>query len=269
MNFVAILREVKVMKNIVFSILLSLVSAFAPLGVHAETPNHLDGVIDKYFKGKSLTKSDDITFDVAKRALDGTQVPFKFTANKKYKNISVVVEGNPHQLPGIGSLALTMHPKTVPFTFSTHIRMEQDSYVDVIAEDDEGKFFYNQVAIRSAGGCSAGVTYDPDAVLKEIGAMKVLHTDNRASVFIKHPQHNGYQANLSNYTGLFILQEWHLSHISVTDNEKEIWSAEFGGGSTSENPFFTFDSPKIKGDLKVMAIDSQGRKFFNKSPLKN
>ena len=78
------------MKNIVFSILLSLVSAFAPLGVHAETPNHLDGVIDKYFKGKSLTKSDDITFDVAKRALDGTQVPFKFTANKKYKNIFII-----------------------------------------------------------------------------------------------------------------------------------------------------------------------------------
>ncbi|MEY3088307.1 MAG: hypothetical protein RLZZ250_639, partial [Pseudomonadota bacterium] len=64
------------------------------------------------------------------------------------------VEGNPHQLPGIGSLALTMHPKVAPFTFETNIRIEQDSYIDVIAEDDEGKFFYNQVAIRSAGGCS-------------------------------------------------------------------------------------------------------------------
>ena len=122
-----------------------LVGSLFAFGAYAETPNLLDGVVDKYFKGKSLTKSDDITFDVAKRALDGTQVPFKFTANKKYKNISVVVEGNPHQLPGIGSLALTMHPKVAPFTFETHIRMEQDSYVDVIAEDENGKFFYNQV----------------------------------------------------------------------------------------------------------------------------
>ena len=86
----------------------------------------------------------------------------------------MVVEGNPHQLPGIGSLALTMHPKVAPFTFETHIRMEQDSYVDVIAEDENGKFFYNQVAIRSAGGCSAGVTYDADAILKEVGKMKIL-----------------------------------------------------------------------------------------------
>ena len=257
------------MKKIVFLISMCLITTLAAFNVFAETPNHLDGVVFKYFKGKTLTKTNDIVFDVAKRALDGTQVPFKFTTNKKYKNISIVVEGNPHQLPGIGSLALTMHPKVVPFTFQTNIRMEQDSYIDVIAEDDEGKFFYNQVAIRSQGGCSAGMTYDAAAVLKEVGMMKVLHTDNRVSVFIKHPQHNGFQANLSNYTGLYILPEWHLTYVSVTDNDKEIWSAEFGGGSTSENPFFSFDSPKIKGDLKVMAIDSQGRKFFNKPPLTN
>jgi predicted secreted protein len=252
------------MKKIVFLISMCLISTFAVFNAQAETPNHLDGVVNKYFKGKSLTKSDDITFDVAKRALDGTQVPFKFTANKKYKNISVVVEGNPHQLPGIGSLALTMHPKVAPFTFETNIRMEQDSYVDVIAEDHEGKFFYNQVAIRSAGGCSAGMIYDADAVSKEVGTMKILQTETRASVFIKHPQHNGFQANLSNPTGLFILPEWHLSYVSVTDNEKEIWSAEFGGGSTSENPYFVFDSPKIKGDLKVIAVDTQSKKYIGK-----
>jgi predicted secreted protein len=257
------------MKKFFTLLLLCFVTVFASFGAHAETPNLLDGVVDKYFKGKSLTKTDDITFDVAKRALDGTQVPFKFTANKKYKNISVVVEGNPHQLPGIGSLALTMHPKVSPFTFETHIRMEQDSYVDVIAEDENGKFFYNQVAIRSAGGCSAGVTYDADAVLKEVGTMKILNTDTRASIFIKHPQHNGYQANLSNYTGLFILPEWHLSSVSVTDDEKEIWSAEFGGGSTAENPFFIFDTQKIKGDLKVVAVDSQGKQYLSKKSLLN
>ena len=145
------------MKKLFFFILVCLFGAFVSFSAFAETPNLLEGVVDEYFRGKVLTKTDDIKFDVAKRGLDGTQVPFKFTANKKYKNISVVVEGNPHQLPGIGSLALTMHPKIAPFTFETHIRMEQDSYVDVIAEDENGKFFYNQVAIRSAGGCSAGV----------------------------------------------------------------------------------------------------------------
>ena len=62
-----------------------LLSIFINFSVYAETPNLLDGVVDKYFKGKVLTKSDDITFDVAKRALDGTQVPFKFTANKNIK----------------------------------------------------------------------------------------------------------------------------------------------------------------------------------------
>ena len=42
----------------------------------------------------------------------------------------------------------------------------------------------------------------------------------------------------------------------VKDQEKEIWSAEFGGGSTSENPVFVFDSPKIKGNLQVYAIQN-------------
>lgn len=237
---------------------------FWVFAVQAETPNLLPGVVNKYFKGQVLTKTDDITFDVAARALDGAQVPFKFTATKKYKNVSVVVEGNPHQLPGIGSLAITMHPKVAPFTFETRIRMEQDSYVDVIAEDDDGKFFYNQVAIRSQGGCSAGVTYDAGAVSKEIGTMKILYTDTRASVLIKHPQHNGYQANLSNYTGLYILPEWHLSAVVVKDQDQEIWSAEFGGGSISENPYFVFDAPKIRSHLEVMAIDTQGRQYLGK-----
>ena len=252
------------MKKVVFLISMFIISSFAAFNAQAETPNHLVGVIDKYFKGKSLTKTDDITFDVPKRGLDGTQVPFNFTVKKQYKKISVVVEGNPHQLPGIGSLALTMHPKTAPFTFKTHIRMEQDSYVDVIAEDENGKFFYNQVAIRSAGGCSAGIIYDADAVLKQVGTMKILQTETRASVFIKHPQHNGYQANLLNYRGLFILPEWHLSTVVVKDQEKEIWSAEFGGGSTSENPYFVFDTPKIQGHLEVLAVDTQGRQYLGK-----
>lgn len=257
------------MKKSYFLVILLLAISLIANIVKAETPNLLEGVVDKYFKGKTLMKSDDIIFDVAKRGLDGTQVPFKFTVNKKYKNISVVVEGNPHQLPGIGSLALTMHPKVAPFKFETNIRMEQDSFVDVIAEDENGKFFYNQVAIRSAGGCSAGVTYDADAVLKQVGTMKVLNTDTRASVFIKHPQHNGFQANLTNYTGLYILPEWHLTSVSVTDDEKEIWSADFGGGSTSENPYFVFDTQKIKGSLKVIAIDTQGKQYLNKNSLTN
>ena len=250
------------MKKIILIISMFFFSHFLTFVAYAETPNLFEGVGDKYFKGKSLTKTNDITFDVAKRGIDGTQVPFKFTAHKKYKNITVVVEGNPHQLPGIGSLALTMAPKVTPFTFQTNIRIEQDSYIDVIAEDDQGKFFYNQVAIRSAGGCSAGVTYDADAISKEIGSMKVLHTDKRASVFIKHPQHNGFQANLSNYTGLYILPLWTLSSVVVKDQEKEIWSAEFGGGSTSENPFFIFDAPKIKGNLQVLAVDTKGNQYI-------
>jgi hypothetical protein len=63
------------------------------------------------------------------------------------------------------------------------------------------------------------------------------------------------------------LPEWHLTAVSVTDDEKEIWSAEFGGGSTAENPFFTFDTQKIKGDLKVIAVDSQGKQYISKPQL--
>jgi len=73
------------MKKIVFLISMCLITTLAAFNAQAETPNHLDGVVDKYFKGKSLTKSDDITFDVAKRGLDGTQVPFNFTVKKQYK----------------------------------------------------------------------------------------------------------------------------------------------------------------------------------------
>jgi hypothetical protein len=83
-------------------------------------------------------------------------------------------------------------------------------------------------------------------------------------VLIKHPQHNGYQANLSNYTGLYILPEWHLSAVVVKDQDQEISSAEFGGGSISENTYFVFDAPKIQGHLEVMAIDTQGQQYLGK-----
>ena len=65
------------------------------------------------------------------------------------------------------------------------------------------------------------------------------------------------------------MPEWHLTSVSVTDNEKEIWSAEFGGGSTAENPIFIFDTQKIKGDLKVIAVDTQGKQYLNKPSLIN
>ena len=42
--------------------LISFLSGFA----HAEPPNLLEGVVDKYFKGKTLTKSDDITFEIGR-----------------------------------------------------------------------------------------------------------------------------------------------------------------------------------------------------------
>ncbi len=50
----------------------------------------------------------------------------------------------------------------------------------------------------------------------------------------------------------------------VKDQEKEIWSAEFGGGSISENPYFVFDAPKIKGHLEVLAVDTQGKQYISK-----
>jgi hypothetical protein len=52
--------------------------------------------------------------------------------------------------------------------------------------------------------------------------------------------------------------------VVVKDQEKEIWSAEFGGGSTAENPFFIFDSPKIKGNLQILAVDTQGKQYIGK-----
>ena len=65
------------------------------------------------------------------------------------------------------------------------------------------------------------------------------------------------------------MPEWHLNSVSVTDDEKEIWSAEFGGGSTAENPFFIFDTQKIKGDLTVVAVDNQGKQYVGKKSLIN
>jgi len=230
----------------------------------AETPNLLEGVHDKYFKDTDYSKwnkSEDITFDVPSRALDGRLVDFNFSVTKHYKNISIVVEGNPHPLPGIGSLAITMHPTVAPFKFATHIRVEQNTYVDVIALTDDDHYVYNQVEIRSAGGCSGGVTYDADAVLKTIGEYKVLNAGTRTSVQIKHPQHNGFQPNLSNYTGLFILPEWRLTDIKVFDNDKVIFSGEMGGGSLSENPYFLFDTPKLTGQLHVIATDTKGNSY--------
>ena len=44
---------------------------------------------------------------------------------------------------------------------------------------------------------------------------------------------------------------------------------DFGGGSTAENPFFIFDTQKIKGDLKVVAVDNQGKQYVGKKSLIN
>lgn len=239
-----------------------------PLHARAEAVDKWEILKESFFAGKTIEKAPDlIRLEAPKRAESGAQVPLSFsieqplTASRYFKNVYVLVGVNPVPLTGIFHFV----PASGKAEISTRIRLEQDSYIHVVAEDNHGKLYMNAIPVRASGGCGGTVEGDEKAIRAEAGKMKLsanspvrLGEINQGKLLIKHPMYTGLQRDLASggYRPAFFANKAIVKYHGVTVLDADL----FIGMSEDPNIQFNFiaDTP---GEMEVEIQDNEGGVF--------
>lgn len=241
--------------------------------VSVQQISHAEEVADKYwgtikkdyFPGKTVEESDAVSITAPRRAESGAQVPFEFsvdypmTDGKYVKAVSVIAGANPVPLVAV----YYFNPDSGKAAIATRIRLEVDSYVHVIAETSDGRYFMNKTYIRAAGGCGGTIGGDEALARQTAGKMKLsVRPDtegrNTAHLLIKHPMYTGLQRDLVSQG---FRPAYFINKIVAKFNDQVVFDADtFIGVSEDPNIQFPFKANQ-PGTLVIVAQDNEGKTF--------
>jgi len=211
---------------------------------------------------------DVVELDAPFRAEDAAVVPIGLkarsdqSASRYIRKMWLVVDRNP--TPIAASFELT--PESGRADIETRIRLEEYTWVRVIAETNDGKLHMARKFVRAAGGCSAPAGKDLEAALARLGKVKFkLEGELQqgkpalAQVMVSHPNNSGMQ--MDQVTRLFVPPHF-VRHVEVAYAGKVIMSADVDF-SISENPNFRFYFlPQGGGsELTAKVVDSKDLTF--------
>ncbi len=250
----------------IFLILMAIICT--PMHAWAEAEDKWEVLKEAFFAGKTVEMAPDlIRLEAPKRAESGAQVPLSFsieqpmTAEHYYKNVYVLVGVNPVPLVGIFHFT----PASGKAGIATRIRLERDSYIHVVAEDNHGKFFMNAIPVRAAGGCGGTVEGDEKSIRAEAGKMKLtVNTPlsvgkvNQGKLLIKHPMYTGLQRDLvsQGFRPAFFANKAIIKYRGITMLDADLAI----GMSEDPNIQFNFiaDAP---GEVEAEIHDNEGGTF--------
>jgi sulfur-oxidizing protein SoxY len=216
-----------------------------------------------------------IRIEAPKRAQDAALVPVDIyidpaKAPDGVKAVTMIIDVNPAPVAAtfqIGKDAGVTH-------LSTRVRVDDYSWLRVIAETDDGALHMSQTFVKASGGCSAPAVKNTDEALASMGKMKLRQfspasgetTGNapELQLMIRHPNNSGLQRDpLTQY---FIPAHF-VQNLSISQGDRLILAME-GGISISEDPNFRFDfAPGDDGEIRVEATDTEGKVFRDQWPL--
>ncbi|MCO5064475.1 MAG: quinoprotein dehydrogenase-associated SoxYZ-like carrier [Rhizobiaceae bacterium] len=225
--------------------------------------------------GDRAIVSDDgvVRIEAPKRAQDAAIVPVDIyldaaKAPDGVKAVTMVIDVNPAPVAAkfdLGKDAGVTH-------ISTRVRVNDYSFIRVIAETGDGKLHMSQTFVKASGGCSAPAVKNSQEALASMGQMKMRQFDGaekmskaeEIQLMIRHPNNSGLQRDpLTQY---FIPAHF-VDKLSVSQGDRLILAME-GGISISEDPNFRFDfNASGKEPLKVVASDTEGKQFESEWPL--
>ena len=225
------------------------------------------------FKGRTLADGIDvIELHAPARAVEAAVVPVSFhtrfpqTAGHYVKTVSLVVDGNPAPLAAVFHFT----PDSGQADVETHLRIDDYTYIHVVAETNDGKFYVSRTFVKAAGGCSAP-SDDSEAAphqlgqmtFHQIGAFRPDHL-NLAQLMIYHPNNSGLQ--MDQVTHLYIPPHY-IQKISILLSGKPILTID-SDIALSENPFFRFFYvPRKTGSLQVSVTDNLQKTFTASWPV--
>ena len=153
---------------------------------------------------------------------------------------------------------------------ATKVRLNQESFVRAVVEDDRGRLSMVSTLVKFAGGqsaCSAPPTGDPAEIAASMGKMKLAATPSkvaatqlsqRVRLDIRHPNHTGMALD---QMSLLYIPLRVVSKLEVKKGSDRVF--EMAGSITlSENPSIEFDFPVGGSEkLAVTMHDSDGAQW--------
>jgi sulfur-oxidizing protein SoxY len=256
---------------------LSLASAVPALAAGEQSEVDIWGTLLKpqYFKSREISVDKNIVeLRVPVRAEDSGVVPLSInakipqTAERYIQKVYVFIDKNPKPLAGVFHLTPAMGRADL----SMRLRINEFTFVRVVAEMNDGELHMDEGFTRASGGCSEP---PPFLKLKEararIGEMKFRASESPddadvalGQLIISHPNITGLQ--LDQRTRAFIPPEY-VTKIEISFNGEHIMTAETDI-SISEDPSFRFFfKPKAGGTIEAKMTDSKGRSFTHSFPV--
>ncbi len=215
-----------------------------------------------------------VRIEAPKRAQDAALVPVDIHIDPAkaagVKKVTMVIDVNPAPVAAtfeFGKDAGVTH-------LSTRVRVNDYSWLRVIAETESGELHMSQTFVKASGGCSAPAVKNSKQPLAAMGQMKLRHflppaeeTMTKAQelqLMIRHPNNSGLQRDP--ITQYFIPAHF-VQNLSISQGDRLILAME-GGISISEDPNFRFDFD-VQGtdDIRVEAVDTDGKVFTDQWPL--
>jgi sulfur-oxidizing protein SoxY len=218
------------------------------------------------FKNRMVHEYGRIKLQAPYAAEDATIVPVSIKSaimqgvdKHDIKTISIFVDKNPELLVGEFHFT-TLSGKA---EIATRIRVNENSFIRVIAETSNGKLYEQKSYIRARGACSAPPPASISESIDQKGKMKIkiypggeYNKPNLVGIQIKHPQITGLQP--LRFGGGGIPPAYYINSFKVTFNEELIMSAKTGFSISMDPAFRFYFVPSGAGVLKIEATDTKG-----------
>ena len=212
-----------------------------------------------------------IVLEMPARAADAAVVPLAIRirlspSDAPTKKLYVVIDRNPSPVAGIFEFG----EGSGSADLETRVRIEEYTWVRVIAERADGTLLLAQRFVKAAGGCSAPAGKSLAERLAGMGQMKWRidpPADPLAPVLvqlmIRHPNNSGLA--MDQLTHLYD-PPYYVRNVRVTRGDELVFSADVDF-SISENPAFRFTlRPGKGGTLRARVTDSNERIFDSSAP---
>ncbi|HKB82050.1 MAG TPA: quinoprotein dehydrogenase-associated SoxYZ-like carrier [Burkholderiales bacterium] len=211
-----------------------------------------------------------ILLQIPARAADAAVVPLSIRIRPSPLDaptwkLYVIIDRNPSPIAGIFEFGKGSGGPEM----ETRVRIEEYTWVRVIAERADGSLLIAQRFIKAAGGCSAPAGKSLAERLAGMGQMK-WRVDSPADpsgplsvqLMIRHPNNSGLA--MDQLTHLYD-PPYYVRNVRVTRGDELVFAADVDF-SISENPAFRFTLRPAGGVLHARVTDSNERVFESSAP---